>query len=79
MQSESALLETLIEIKIQLAKISSSQEHFLARFEEHLKDDKELAMRVSGIEAKLHWAAGAIALFVGFFSLISNFIIRKLT
>jgi hypothetical protein len=78
MQSPDALLETLIEIKIQLAKISSNQEHFLNRFEEHLKDDKELAMRVSGIEAKLHWAAGAIALFVGFFSLVTNFVMRKL-
>ena len=74
-----ATLETLVEIKVSMARIEARQEAFLDQWKQHVLDDKLVADRVYKIESKLYYAAGVVTIIVAAFSFVANFILRKLS
>lgn len=51
----------LMEIKILLTELVVNQKHFLQRFEEHVKDDEAMAVKVEALNQKYIWTTGVLA------------------
>ena len=70
------------EIQVTLGKILATQELILDGFKFHLEDDRknfsEVRERISHLEKKVNYAAGAIAVVASLITVFWNIILEKL-
>lgn len=73
------LLTEVMDLKVTLAKVATTQDFMARDYEQRVQFEKEMDVRLSKIETNYSYATGIIAVVVLVVSFLSNFVIKKVT